>query len=267
VTLSPEPVVHTNATPASPGPHLPWRAWVAMYARLLTVQGAWNYESMMGTGIGFCTEPALRSMPGGRSGTAYHEALARESRYFNAHPYLAALAVGALARAELEGRPPAQIERFRAALCGPLGSVGDRLVWAGWLPLSSLLALLAFGIGASAWLALAIFLLVYNVGHLGLRAWALHTGWHHGLRVATALGRPVLRQGPAYVSRAVALLAGLAVPLALRRVIHTTTLLTAVAIAAGLLAAAWLVGLRGRVEGWRFALVVLLALTLASVIR
>ena len=37
---------------------------------------------------------------------------------------------GALARAELDGEPPARIERFRTALCGPLGSVGDRLVWA-----------------------------------------------------------------------------------------------------------------------------------------
>ena len=72
------------------------------------------------------------------------------ARYFNAHPYLAALAIGALARAELDQVPPARIERFRSALCGPLGSVGDRLVWASWLPGCSLIALLIFGLGASA---------------------------------------------------------------------------------------------------------------------
>ncbi len=259
--------MHAETPPASPGPHLPWKAWVAMYARLLTVQGAWNYESMMGTGIGFCTEPALRTMPGGRSGTAYHEALARESRYFNAHPYMAALAVGALARAELEGRPSAQIERFRGALCGPLGSVGDRLVWAGWLPLSSLVALLLFGLGLSPWFALTTFLVVYNVGHLGLRAWALHTGWHHGLRVATALGRPMLRRGPAYVSRAVALCAGAALPLTVHRVLDVAPAATALAVGVGLVAAFALVRLRGRLEGWRLVLAILLVLTLASVVR
>ena len=84
----------------------------------------------------------------GQDGHAYRAALARESQYFNAHPYLAAVAVGALARAELDGEPPARIERFRTALCGPLGSVGDRLVWAAWLPLCSLVALAAFGLGA-----------------------------------------------------------------------------------------------------------------------
>ncbi|HET7583354.1 MAG TPA: PTS system mannose/fructose/sorbose family transporter subunit IID [Gemmatimonadaceae bacterium] len=266
---SPEPLPQGNVAgvpPELPPPRLPLRAWLTMYARLLTVQGAWNYESMMGTGIGFCTEPALRAMPGGRSGPAYHEALARESRYFNAHPYLAALAVGALARAELEGRPAAQIERFRAAMCGPLGSVGDRLVWGGWLPLSSLLALLVFGAGASGWLALATFLVVYNAGHLGLRAWALHTGWHHGLRVAAALGRPVLRQGPAHVSRAVALLAGAAVPLVLHRILAIGPALTAGAVAVGALGALALILLRGRLEGWRLAFAVLVALTLASVV-
>ena len=37
----------------------------------------------------------------------FKTALARESQYFNAHPYLASVAVGALARAELDGEPPA----------------------------------------------------------------------------------------------------------------------------------------------------------------
>src|SRR5207237_102193 len=79
----------------------------------------------------------------------FKAALARESHYFNAHPYLASVAVGALARAELDGEPPERIERFRTALAGPLGSVGDRLVWAGWLPFCSLAALAIFGLGAS----------------------------------------------------------------------------------------------------------------------
>ena len=246
---------------------LPLRARLAMLARLLAIQGSWNYELLLGTGIGFCAEPALRGLPGGTDGAAYHDALARQSRYFNAHPYLAAIAVGALARAELEGQPPAQIERFRTALCGPLGSVGDRLVWAGWLPFCSFLALTAYGLGAGPLTTLLIFLVVYNVGHLGLRAWGLSVGWRHGMRVATALGNPVLRQGPAHIARAAALLAGLAIPLTVYRVIEPGRgLLQATGIAAAALAAA-LIALHGRVDGWRVALGALAALALYSVVR
>ncbi len=246
-------------------PRLPFRVQLAMFLRLLAIQGSWNYERLLGMGIGFCTEPALRSMPGGRGGAPYNEALARESTYFNAHPYLAALAVGALARAEVDGAPPQQIERFRAALCGPLGSVGDRLVWAGWLPFSSLLALTAYGLGAGPAVTVLLFLVVYNIGHLGLRAWGLRVGWQQGLRVATALGSPLLRQGPPWIARAVALLAGMALPLVLSRALmpgYGFPLWAAIGSAA---AAALLVLAHGRLQGWRFALVVLALLALYSI--
>lgn len=251
-----------------------------MFARLLAVQGAWNYELMLGTGIGFAAEPALRSLPGGPTGEAYHAALARQSRYFNAHPYLAAVAVGALARAELAGQPPAQIERLRTAMCGPLGSVGDRLVWAGWLPCCSLTALLAYGLGAGAVTVVALFLVLYNAGHIGLRAWGLRVGWRNGLRVAAVLANPVLRQGPQYIARAVMLLAGAAIPLAMRRAlagVHLASSLNVVPTPVGrtpvvtLLAAAVLgaalVWLHGRVEGWRGAALILAALIIFSVVR
>jgi len=119
---------------AAPAFELPLRIKLAMYFRLLALQGSWNYETLNGTGVGFAMEPALRLLPGGVDSEAYRRALARESRYFNAHPYLASIAVGALTRAELDGVDPVRIERFRTALAGPLGSVGDRLVWASWLP-------------------------------------------------------------------------------------------------------------------------------------
>ena len=173
-------------------PILPLGTRIAMVARLLTLQGSYNYETMVGNGIAFAMEPALRLLPGGRGGDAYRAALARQSRYFNAHPYFAALAVGALARAELSLEAPERIERFRTAACGPLGSVGDRLVWAAWLPLCSLLALLAIGAGASPLMVIAGFLVVYNTGHLALRIWGLNAGWRYGSCAASGKGRGAL---------------------------------------------------------------------------
>jgi mannose PTS system EIID component len=243
-----------------------WR-WAAVYLRLLAVQGAWNYETLMGSGIGFATEPALRSLPGGTDGPKYREALARESRYFNAHPYLAGVAVGALARAELDGVDAGTIERFRTALCSPLGSLGDQLVWAAWLPFCSLLSLGAYGLGASALTVVLLFLIAYNAGHFALRAWGLAVGFRRGLGVAASLSTPVLRQGPQYVARAAAAIGGLAVPLTIHRAVGAEVWLAVVTAVAAFIGAV-LVGRVARIQaGWRMALGLVALLVLYGVAR
>ena len=256
-----------SPAPASAAPRLPARVFAGMFVRLLAVQGSWNYEILLGNGLGFCIEPALRLLPGGRDGEAYRAALARQCRYFNAHPYLAAIAVGALARAELDGEAPARIERFRTALCGPLGSVGDRLVWAGWLPFCSLVALAAFGLGTGPLATVLLFLALYNTGHFALRAWGLRTGWRLGMRVAGALGTPILRQGPDHIARIAAFTAGVAIPVALVAVIgQGRALLGGVAVSV-VLGGALFARMHGRAEGWRVAIGVLTAFVLFSVLR
>jgi PTS system mannose-specific IID component len=181
--------------------------------RLFTVQGSWNYERMLGIGMGVAEEPLLRQLRDGGDSIAYRAALARAAHFFNAHPYLCGLAVGAAARAEHDGAAPEQVERLRMTLCGPLGSLGDRLVWAGWLPLVSSLAVAAVALGLGWWAA-AGFLLVYNAGHVALRWWALRAGWEYGTRVAAALHHPVLLRAAALVAPGAALAAGFALPLA-----------------------------------------------------
>jgi PTS system mannose-specific IID component len=238
-----------------------------MLLRTFAIQGSWNYETMLGNGIAFALEPAMRLLPGGPRGEAYRAAMARHSGYFNAHPYLAAVAVGALARAELDGTPPHLVERFRVAAPGPLGSVGDRLIWAGWLPLCSALALLAFGLGVGPTGVLLTFLVTFNVVHVGLRVWGLHAGWHHGLRVAQALGNPVLRQGPAHVARATAFVAGVALPVAAQGIIGPGRALLGTVLAAVVAGAVGVTMLHQRVEGWRLATIALAMFILYSVVR
>jgi PTS system mannose-specific IID component len=254
----------TGAT--TPSVDLPMRVKFAMYFRLLAMQGSWNYETLNGTGIGFSMEPALRYLPGGIDGPAYRAALARESRYFNAHPYLAGIAVGALVRAELDGVDPQRIERFRTALAGPLGSVGDRLVWASWLPFCSLVAIGVYGAGGSPMAVVGTFLLLYNAGGILLRAWGLRIGLSRGLNVASALGNPVLRQGPQYIGSAAAFVAGFALPLALQRVAGPGRALVGGIIGAALIGILLLARLRERAEGWRIALGVLAIFVLYSVL-
>ncbi|MFN2601960.1 MAG: PTS system mannose/fructose/sorbose family transporter subunit IID [Gemmatimonadaceae bacterium] len=245
---------------------LPVNTWLRMYLRLFAVQGSWNYEILIGNGVAFCMEPALRLLPGGRGGTAYTEALSRHARYFNAHPYFAGVAVGSLARAELDGVQPALIDRFRTALGGPLGSVGDRLVWASWLPLCSLIALGAFGFDARPLSVVAIFLVLYNIGHLSLRAWGLRVGFDKGLRVADSLGHPLLRRGPQYVGAVAALLAGISIPLTARRLIADGRPLTITVTIVAIVGGALLSRYGERAEGWKLALAILALFVLYSVL-
>ena len=192
-------------------------------ARLFTIQAAFSYERMLGVGFAFAAEPLLRGLDepaaggagqGAGAGTgspAFHAAVARESCFFNAHPYLASLAVGAVARAEMDGVPVERIERLRAALAGPLGSLGDRLIWAGWLPACAAIGLLLVAFHAGVWSVVA-FLVLYNALHVWLRAWGLRMGWRSGVGVAAALASPALQRLLEVVAPVAAVAVGAALP-------------------------------------------------------
>jgi PTS system mannose-specific IID component len=180
--------------------------------RLFTIQAAFTYERMIGVGFGFAAEPMLRGLRRRDGGpAALRAAVARQSRFFNAHPYLASLAVGAAARAEMDGVPAERIERLRSALIGPLGSLGDRLIWAGWLPACAAIGLLLIACSAGIW-AVVAFLVLYNVMHVSLRVWGLREGWRAGVGVAGALASPGLQRALELVAPLAALLVGAALP-------------------------------------------------------
>jgi len=218
--------------------------------RLFAVQGSYNYERLLGVGVGVAEEPLLRDLADGK----YGPAVARGAHFFNAHPYLIGLAVGAAARAEHDGASPDQIERLREALCGPLGSVGDRLVWAGWLPFLSALTLAAVALGGG-WTAVVAFLIVYNIGHVALRWWALQAGWTYGTRVSVALHHPVLLKATAVLGPAMALAVGFALPVTAQYLAAPFDSWTRLALALAAVVAFLAMRLRGdRLNGLRLAL-------------
>jgi len=186
---------------------------VRSWFRTLLIQSSWNYERMIGVGVAFASEPILRKLPGGVGGDAYREALGRATTQFNSHPYLAGAAVGALARAEHQGLPPEQMMRFRTALAGPLGSVGDKLVWAGSLPIASAIGL-TLAVVVSPVVAVVVLLAIHNTFNVSLRIWALRAGWHGGLGVANQLGVPSLKWGLRIAGPGTALALGAMLPIA-----------------------------------------------------
>lgn len=159
---------------------------LAAWSRTFAIQGSWNYRTMVGTGIAYAVLPLLRRIYAGDP-VRLRESLERAMVPFNGHPYLCAMAVAALGRLEQDEVDPHTIEKFQTALRGPLGSVGDRAVWGQWRPICVLIGTLSFLLGASPGWSVAVFLVLYNVGHIAVRVWAYVTGWQAGLEVGRLL--------------------------------------------------------------------------------
>jgi mannose/fructose/N-acetylgalactosamine-specific phosphotransferase system component IID len=187
------------------------RGLVQAALRLFAVQGCWNYDRMVGVGLGYAEEPLLRDLPGGPEGERYNAAMRRAAGYFNAHPYLVGLAAGAIARAEHDGVEGKKVERLRTALLGPLGSVGDRLVWAGTLPAASSAGLIVSAVGPVG-AGAVVLLALHNVVHLVMRFWGLATGWRLGTGVAQALTVPTLVGALRVAGPVAAIVLGIAIP-------------------------------------------------------
>jgi PTS system mannose-specific IID component len=160
-------------------------ALASAFVRSFLIQGSWNYRTMLGGGFAYAMLPVLRRLFA--DGSARDASVVRHLELFNAHPYLSNVALGAAVKLESEGADPETVRRFKLAVRGPLGSLGDRLVWATWLPGVSLLALTLYWGGLPGWVAVVAFLLIYNVGHVGVRLWAFRLGLHDGREIGGRL--------------------------------------------------------------------------------
>jgi PTS system mannose-specific IID component len=185
---------------------VPQFALASAFARSFLIQGSWNYRNMLGAGFAYAMLPVLRrlySEPAER-----HTAVARHLELFNAHPYLTNVALGAVVRLEAEGADPETVRRFKVAVRGPLGGLGDRLVWATWLPGVSLLALTLYWVGLPGWVSVVAFLVVYNLGHVGLRLWAFRIGLTEGREIGSRLATADLSGSTSRLQKVAAFLLG-----------------------------------------------------------
>lgn len=202
------------ADPPVPLNSLGVRVRLGVFLRSFLVQGSWNYRSLIGPGFAYALLPALRRLYRDRP-EDFRSAVVRHEELFNCHPYLSGLALGAVARMEEEGDSPQVISRFKIAIRGSLGTLGDRLIWAGWRPVCALATLTLLLLGAPWWIAVGFFLVAYNAGHLALRVWGFRLGYRYGKAVAERLRRAPLRETQHFLATTGALLVGAATPLVL----------------------------------------------------
>lgn len=135
---------------------------------------------MQSLGFAFAIGPALKKLYPDRA--AYEARLRLHMDYFNTQPYLASFILGAAVRMEEEratGRNEGgDVSGLKAALMAPLGALGDSFFWGALKPLAAVVAVALLMTGY--WWAPLLFLTVYNVWHVGLRAGLLFRGYRSG---------------------------------------------------------------------------------------
>jgi mannose PTS system EIID component len=151
-----------------------------MFRRVLLIQATWSYERMQSIGFAYVLEPVLRKLYPEQA--EYEARLRIHLEYFNTQPYFASFILGAAARME-EDRATGQnaggdVSGMKAALMAPLGALGDSFFWGALKPFAAVLAVAL--LMAGYWWAPFLFLALYNVWHVGLRAGMLFWGYRSG---------------------------------------------------------------------------------------
>ena len=172
--------------------------------RSFFIQVFWNYHEMQGQGFLFALFPFLRRLESDPE--KRKRLIGLSTGFMNTHPGLAPLAMGALLRrmAGDEDLEKNEWQAWRESLCGPLGTMGDTLIWSGLKPLVFVIAvavMLLFGAPQQIYGLALLFLVLYNVPLLGLRFWGLQEGWRRGPEVLRVLERPLFVRSKTWIDR------------------------------------------------------------------
>ena len=163
--------------------------FISIFFRSFLIQAVWNYQSMLSIGFCFALAPVAKKLFKDRKKRI--EFYNRHLNFFNAHPYFSSFALGAISRVEedrvLEGKDDYfKVDRLKNALIGPLGAIGDQLVWATLKPASILVCLLAVILidnYKTKIIFLFVLLVLYNIPHLYIRMFGIIKGYHAGYDV------------------------------------------------------------------------------------
>lgn len=165
-----------------------------VFLRSFLFQSLWSRQRMQNVGWLFSLWPVFRRLQTDHAERA--RAAVAHAEYFNTHPYTADIILGVAA--ELEERrakdpttPREAVTAAKRAMAGPLSALGETVFWLTLRPLL-LVAAVAAAAGAaraSWWLTPVLYLAVFNLVHVGVKAGGLWMGYRRGLTVAALLVR------------------------------------------------------------------------------
>ncbi|MGY3013614.1 mannose/fructose/N-acetylgalactosamine-specific phosphotransferase system component IID [Ewingella americana] len=133
--------------------------------RSMLLQASFNYERMQASGWLYGLLPALKKIHTNKNDLA--RAMKGHMGFFNTHPFLVTFVIGIILAMERSKQDVNSIQSTKIAVGAPLGGIGDAMFWLTLLPICG-------GIGASlalqgSILGAVVFLVMFNVVHLGLR--------------------------------------------------------------------------------------------------
>jgi PTS system mannose-specific IID component len=151
-----------------------------VFARSFLIQASWSFEQMQSLGFAYAIEPVLRKLYPDQA--EYESRLKLHLDYFNTQPYLASFILGAVVRMERDRaagiKQGTDVQDLKASLMAPLGALGDSFFWGSLKPFAVVIAVAL--VMAGSWWAPLLFLAIYNIGHIVLRAGALVRGFRSG---------------------------------------------------------------------------------------
>jgi mannose PTS system EIID component len=161
------------------GPIAAWTLW-RVFGRTFFLQAGFSPEAMQTLGLLYSLEPALRELYPDEA--QRKEAVRRHLTPFNTHPYVAAGLVGGILFHEVRvargEEPPETVRRFKETLMGPLAALGDGFFWRSLRPATGALAAALVPL-IHGW-AVVVYIALYNLVHLWLRAQLFWMGWTLG---------------------------------------------------------------------------------------
>jgi len=162
---------------------------LGVFWRSFFIQASWSYDRLQSLGFAFALIPILRRLYPDRE--EFTGRLAAHMEYFNTQPYLASFVLGAAARAEEDrasGRnAAADVVELKKNLMAPLGALGDSFFWGSLKPFAASAAVAV--LLAGSWWAPLLFLVLYNIAHVGLRLSLVFVGYETGGDVVALMSR------------------------------------------------------------------------------
>jgi PTS system mannose-specific IID component len=182
-------------------------AWKVLF-RSLFLQAGFHQSGMQMFGVLFALRPALDELY--ETKEAREAATARHAVPFNTHPYVATAILGAVLFHEQRiagGQEPAdKVVALKKALMGPLAALGDGVVWLSWRPF---VGALSAGVALwSPWVAVALYVVVYNALQVWIRGVLFFAALSQGEAIVLRQPRQLIARGQIVLRSGALVLAG-----------------------------------------------------------
>jgi mannose/fructose/N-acetylgalactosamine-specific phosphotransferase system component IID len=162
-----------------------------VFIRTHLMMSVWNFQRMLNIGFVFSLSPIIRVL--GLDQEKSREFYQRHLNFYNSHPYFASVVLGIIIKKEeelLHASPEEQKAKIQAiditkrGFMGPMGALGDSLVWESYRPMIGagliLFILLAIPNTTLAYSGILVYFLLYNLLNEYIRFKGVFEGYQKG---------------------------------------------------------------------------------------